>query len=335
MNIQTNANSYSARTRAVVYSTLSADTIMTAVAQPYGLDGSANCTLFHRGTNDIYQISTGTRQYALKLYRKGWRDREEILGELSAVRHVARKGVSVALPVCRSDGGFITRISAPEGPRQAVLYDWATGRIPRYTNANHTFSYGSMLAKLHLAAADLPTERPRRRFDCAQLLELPARRISERLTDMPSATKRFDALVNRMRQRLNSAEAQLDDWGFCHGDVWAGNARIDGCQIVLLDFDFCGWGWRVGDLASFRRQALEQGLEDEAWEPFIAGYLETRPDAAESLKFVRLFMILRHFWIVSQLIALSGEMGVAFHSDGESLEEQVIPFCEQIESAVT
>jgi Ser/Thr protein kinase RdoA (MazF antagonist) len=296
----------------------------------YDLQSPVECVLFQRGVNDTYLLSSHGRKFAVRVSRANWRSKEELIGELDALRHLARKGVRVVMPIARTDGDLTTEVQVPEGLRRAVMFDWITGRAPKYTDVAHAYEYGKQVATLHSASDDLAADIARPTIDLEYLLREPLDRIQGRLNGLPTVRRHLDSLVGRVLTRLNGAKLHLLDWGFCHGDVWSNNAHIDGSRVVLFDFDSCGWGWRLFDLASYRWEARRQNAEISAWTPFAQGYLENRPAAADSLRHVGLFMILRHLWTTGQWIILSTEMGVSFLPD--EFFEDLVPFCERIEA---
>lgn len=314
----------------IIYSTLSVEYIKRLVARQYDLGDALECVFFCRGVSDTYLLVTPERKFALKVYRSSWRTTEAILGEIAALRHVGGKGIDVALPVPRRDGSWIADIRAPEGLRRAVLFHWADGRAPKYTEAGHARQYGSLVARLHCAGEDLPASSARREMDIAYLFTNPMQRIRSHVKHLPQVAMGLEALAERTEAHLRRAAARVRDWGFCHGDVWTNNARLDGNRLVLFDFDFCGPGWRLFDLASYRWHARFTNVEEPAWPPFIAGYLEIRPEAAATLEFIGLFMILKHLWTTAHWIGRLPETGAYFLPD-EYLENMV-PFCEKIET---
>ena len=320
------------RDRFITYSTLSTAALKGLVVPNYSLGDPVECVLFQRGVNDTYLLTVAGRQFALRVSRAGWRSPDRIATELSALTHLHSKGVGVAMPVARDDGSFITEIQAPEGLRRAVLFEWAKGRTPKYGNAQDAFRYGQLVARLHCASDDMPASNARPRMDLNYLLGEPMERIRTRLLGMPRIWKDLNQLVQRVLARLDRVALKELDWGFCHGDVWSDNARTDGERLTLFDFDSCGTGWRIYDIASYKWEARRQGAEQAAWQSFIDGYLQIRPSAAGSLGIVGWFMILRHLFITSQLLALTSELGTGFVPD-ESFDE-LVPFCEKIESEI-
>jgi len=317
------------RHRPVAYSTFAAEEILRLVLQHYELEHDAECTFFCRGVSDTYLLTTPSRRFALKVYPSLWRTREAIQGELSALTYLAAKGIEVAVPIARKDGSSIMNVRAPEGLRSAVLFDWAEGDAPKYTDATHALHYGRLVARLHDASDDLPPSASRPAMDMELLFRKPVERIRPRLALMPALAARFELFVHRLEARLTDAEKTVPDWGFCHGDVWANNARIHDTRVVLFDFDFCGLGWRAFDLATYRWNARLEHIEQLAWEPFLKGYLQIRPSAAQSLQFVPLFMVLRHLWFTAHAIGLSAAAGAGFIS--KEFFDDAITFFETIE----
>jgi len=314
----------------VLYSTFSSEAIKQLVLSHYNLDDPVECTLYSRGLNDTYLVSGQDRQFALRLYRARWRTREAVIGEVAALLHIGSKGLPVATPVARSDGELVTDVNAPEGPRWAVLFHWVKGDEPVYRNETHARLYGRLAAQLHIAGDDLPPSAARSPLDLNYLLQRPLESLRPALKSRPLLAARFDAVVDRVRARIDGAKERLWDWGFCHGDLHCGNAHIDGQQLSLYDFDCCGPGWRLYDLATYRWAARLRQFEGGAWRPFIEAYLEVRPAAASTLELVPLFVILRHIWLQGYHAWNSVEDGTIFRSDGSF--DYLVTFCEHVES---
>jgi Ser/Thr protein kinase RdoA (MazF antagonist) len=298
--------------------------------QHYDLGDNVEGALFIQGVNDTYVLSTPTQRFALKVYRAYWRSHEAVMHELAAIQHLAARDIPVARPIARNDGKLISNLRAPEGLRQSVLSPWASGCAPKYSDPNHALQFGRTVARMHIAGDDFHCYGARPRMDMNCLFRRPVETIKGQLTGQPLVASRLERLAERIEARISRVEAKIPDWGFCHGDIYANNARIDGDHLVLFDFDFCGQGWRVFDLATYRWQARLKGPEQAAWTAFLEGYLSVRRGAAASLEFVELFMLLRHLWHKAHIIGLSGYLGISLLS--EEFLEDAVAFCEKLES---
>jgi Ser/Thr protein kinase RdoA (MazF antagonist) len=329
-NGQSRRDNSATHTRDVLCSTFSTGGLRKLCYPHYGLDPSTRSTLFRRELNDVYLLISGDRKFALKVYQSEWRTPAAILSELEAVRHLAAKGIDVALPIARQDGRWLTNMAAPEGRRSAVLFQWVDGAAAKWSEPSHSAQLGRLLARMHAAADDISSNGTRPQMTIPHLMEDSLARIREALEGAPQLAQRCDAIVNRSRARLRGASNQPGDWGFCHGDLFLNNARIEAGRLVLLDFDWCGFGWRVFDLATFRWTARLYNAEHVAWRPFIDAYLQVRPSATSCLEFLRLFMILRHLWHITQCIRTAALTGEGFLSEGYF--EDLISQCERIEA---
>lgn len=314
----------------VTYSTLSNRAAQLLMVREYELNIPLNCSLYNRGVNDVYLLSTSRGRFALRISRVNWRSREAIVEELDALHYLRRNGVDVALPVSRRDGDFITDVTLPEGRRSAVVFHWINGVELKYSDPEHSLHCGRLVARMHAATNYLPPCQTRKRLDLECLLTEPLSTLRPRLEYIPEHIRRLDALVTRIEQRIDTATVANLDWGFCHGDVCANNARIEGNKVVLFDFDICGLGWRALDLACYRLDARRNAMESVAWPSFIKGYLEVRPQMESSLEVIGVFMILRYLWTMALWVTLSSE-GVMF-ALAEDFFEGLVPYCEEIES---
>jgi Ser/Thr protein kinase RdoA (MazF antagonist) len=317
----------------VVYSTLSARSIEDHVLTHYTLQAPLRCEFFHRDLNDTYRIWAGDRCFALRVYRTAWRSPTQVHAELSALAHLANRGVCVARSRPRADGEWIGALRAPEGMRPTVLFDWADGEQPQYSNPADAAHYGRLAAKLHNASSDFDATLMEGRplIDADYLLEQPLARMRSVLKAHPEAESYFDGLRERLRVRLARVEFSGLDWGLCHGDLHCGNAVVAGDQLTVFDFDCCGVGFRAFDLATFRWAARLRGQEDHAWQPFIEAYREHRPLTETELAAIPTFMILRAVWLLGAIHApTTAHEGTSFYT--RKYFQQAMAFCGGLES---
>jgi Ser/Thr protein kinase RdoA (MazF antagonist) len=88
----------------------------------YDLRAISRCRLHHRGLNDTYKVEGSQGDtYFLRIYRAGWRCRDEIETELAILRHLAQRQASVSTPVSRKDGQVLTPLDCIEGRRMGCV----------------------------------------------------------------------------------------------------------------------------------------------------------------------------------------------------------------------
>lgn len=316
--------------RLVSYSTPSIHAIRRLL-RSYDVDQEVDGMLYHRGVNDTFFLCTRTQQFALKLYHAGWRTHDEVNEEVTATRYCGQNGVNVAMPIERRDGAYVSSMRAPEGTRWAVLFPWAQGDAPSYAEAGHIRQFGRVIGQMHEVMANFPSRSVRPKLNLNYLLRNPVEQIKSRLERLPAIAKRLETLHQRIESRLTRIDTASLPWGFCHGDVYIQNARYDGERLVLFDFDFCGQGWQIFDLATLSWHARRECAGPQAWSNFHAGYLEVRPNAAPSLPAIEVFMMIRHLWNKAHVINYSMKNGRVILINEPFLEDAVA-YCEKLEA---
>jgi Ser/Thr protein kinase RdoA (MazF antagonist) len=138
--------------------------------------------------------------------------------------HLARKGVPVATPVERRDGGYTRTLAAPEGDRQVVLYTYAPGEVVPPDAWNDTFvrQFGRAMATMHVAAGDFMSKYVRSGLDIPYLLGTPlqlarqlfVRRPDDRYGQTPCAelAHRNPNRAHRRRSLRGACVDLLDRW---------------------------------------------------------------------------------------------------------------------------
>lgn len=315
----------------VLSSTLSSQGIQRLVVPHYkALSDGTHSKLVHRGVNDTYLISSAACRYSLKVYQVNWRSRESIMNELLCIEQLAAHGVSVAAPIPRSDGRTITTIPMPEGLRHAVLFQWVGGVLPSFEDETHSKQVGHHLGRLHTVSDRIRVGRTQSQLGLKHLFQCSVIPIRRHLENKPFQAARFDSLVKQVTGHVRLAATEPADWGFCHGDAAHVNLRVDGEGVHFFDFEWCGPGWRVYDLATYVWSAQYVAhIRNFCWKTLVDSYLEERPQCATSIKFMPLFVVLRHFWHASQLIGLAPRLGTAIISN--DFFESFLERCEEIE----
>ena len=94
----------------------------------YQIGKLQSCRLLKRGLNDTYLVETEKEQYILRVYRYGWRIKDEIDFELELLQFLHKNHVAISYPIAKITGGFTTAIAAPEGTRYTALFSYASGK---------------------------------------------------------------------------------------------------------------------------------------------------------------------------------------------------------------
>jgi Ser/Thr protein kinase RdoA (MazF antagonist) len=288
-------------------STLSAEALAERVLKRYSLSGRVVCRFFRKGICDTYRVEAGDQEYYLKVYKYGRRTRMDVTEEVRLLNHLAANGVSVAKPVMRQDGHYVSRLEAPEGARYAVLFEAARGVAGDEGNHSRIEAFGEMVGRLHQAADKMREPYRRSHLDMHHLVDdnLPAiaALMAHRRADFSLIGRIAEECKNRISQLLPKSKPE---YGICHGDLHGGDVCYgENDKPVLFDFDSSGCGWRALDIGVFLASDDWMDITGEAEErrqrrlaAFVDGYSSIRELTEPELSAVQLGPPIRHIYLM-------------------------------------
>lgn len=235
-------------------------------------------------------------------------DDNEDIGNL--VKVLERIPKSVTLPIFRFAAGAYARIGA-----------WSAhkNRLSPEDEAMYR-TMGRIVAKLHLHAMDWepPTHYQRIEWDWDatfgkgwnnyygthyhQLRGMFKGLIKEK--DIRS----IDECATFIKRRLEAYGKPSDRYGMIHSDLRMSNLLIQGETITVLDFDDCGKGWFMYDVACIL--GLMEHRPDVAHliEVIMEGYCEVRPQGPEEILEIQTFVMMRRIGLTEALMHILGHV---------------------------
>lgn len=301
-------------------SNLQADALAHQLLVHYPIDEIARCRFHARGLNDTYKVDTKSgKAYFLRIYRYGWRTREQIEAELAVLQHLARCNVSVSAPAARTDGALLTLLDCAEGERWAVLFTAAPGEEVDFETftEGQAARYGEAAAAIHRAADGVAENPQRAALDLDLLLNEPLSLIKPVIAHRRDDLAFIADLARRLRGNVENADG-LEN-GFCHGDLHGHNAGYNGEVFTVYDFDCCGWGYRAYDLSVFPWSFATGENPPERIEAmgraFLTGYLRHRPVKSVDLVAIPTFVAIRQIWLIGLHIGLADRFGWGWLND--------------------
>ncbi len=204
----------------------------------------------------------------------------------------AEAGLAVPAPVPTLQGELFTQASAPGVPERRIcsLLRWMEGRFyKRRPRLIHLAAMGQLIARLHNHAArwQPPPDFTRRHWDwdglfgddtgfnlCGQAWALLPRPCHDA----------FRIVANQVRGVTRQLGQEADAYGLIHADLHMSNVLFHNGEARAIDFDDCGFGYWVYDLAA----VLHEYLDYENWPAFrdalLDGYMRVRPLPEAQLK---------------------------------------------------
>jgi Ser/Thr protein kinase RdoA (MazF antagonist) len=204
--------------------------------------------------NATFKVRCGGETFALRININSSRTRENVIAEIAFVHHLREHSrVQVPRPIPSREGGFIVEATLPSSTKSvmAVLFSWLDGsEVGDEADPQQLFAIGVAMAGMHQAASE---------FELPSGAALPV--LNDLLwgtTDQIFASS--SALDVEDRRVLEQARIQIeevisyfyarDSKIVIHADMHGWNLMWNMDDMAVFDFDDCGIGLPVQDLAT-------------------------------------------------------------------------------------
>ena len=273
----------------------------------------ASARLINLSENATYLVEApGGWRSVLRVHREGYHSKTAIASELAwmdALRAEAGLVTPEAIPA--RDGERIQTGRAAGLPRERhmVMFAFIEGEEPDETrDLTRPFErLGEVSARLHLHAMDWwpPPWFERLTWDFDHILGPKPNWGDWRAA--PGLDRESLAVLERqqetIRRRLAAFGQGRERYGLIHADIRLANLLVSEDDTRVIDFDDCGWGWFLYDVAtalSFIEDSPQVPALVDAW---LRGYRRVRAlgreDEAEIATFVMLRRMALLAWIGS------------------------------------
>jgi Ser/Thr protein kinase RdoA (MazF antagonist) len=293
----------------------------------YSLSPRARVGLLSVSENATYLVEDEDADFVgvLRVHRRGYHTREAIRSELAWLEALRRDRV-VRTPrvIAASDGAPVVTVASPDrvAARECVMFQWLPGREPSDNALVETFAeLGALTARMHRHARVWRRPPWFSRFHWNYDAALGEESRWGRWQDGVGLGEQEHALLGRLaetlRTRLERFGRGPERYGLIHADLRLANLLVDGPRVGVIDFDDCGFGWYLYDLAaalSFMEHDPRVPTMIDSW---LAGYRTVlalpAEDAAEAWTFVMFRRLLLVAWISSHSAAeIAGRLGADY-----------------------
>lgn len=295
----------------VIRSMISPESLKIATQKFYPSLGNCDISPLSFGDNDHYLVQTLSDKYVLRLYRhnKHWLLKDSnYLFEIDLLNFLKNSAVNVAYPLQRCDDHYLGKISTPEGIRYWAMFTYAAGSKMKF-DENGGYSYGQYIAKFHLETNNFKSKYTKDYIDLKFLVDLPMERLKPIFENKTKDEMNLlMSIAKELRKKVNDYVSQIsrDEWGVIGGDFHGHNHFcLPGGDIISFDYDLCGYGWRIYDLAIFRWSLFGMNHDNPKtenleliWQSFLKGYQTYRPLTKKDLSTIQAFAAVRQIWMM-------------------------------------
>lgn len=317
--------------------------VARAALRRYDLSPAATATLINVSENATFRVDdpeTG-RTAILRVHRLGYHSPAAIASELAWLEALRRDaGVRTPRVIPALDGARVVEVGPGEpgvisgaqpggsrggavGGRCCVMFEFLPGGEPPQEGLVADFGrLGAVTARMHRHARGWATpvgfSRFRWDWDAAFGVEARWGQWSDGIGVDLEARAVLERLEKELGERLGRYGMGAERFGLIHADLRLANLLVDGDgPPSVIDFDDCGWGWHVYDLA-----AALSFMEDDPRVPtlidsWLRGYRTEEPlhreDEAEIWTFILFRRLLLTAWIgTHQGVEIARELGATY-----------------------
>jgi Ser/Thr protein kinase RdoA (MazF antagonist) len=220
-----------------------------ALLPRYGLAPETPVRLLNRSENATYLAGDAL---ILRLHRQGYHTAAEIASELAWLQALQSTDLRCVVPVAAQDGSLLQHHA---GQHIAAFAPIAAREVSEGDDLVHWFGeLGRISAALHAHARgwQRPAGFSRKRWDTETILGAAPHwgdwRAAVGLDSQGHAV--LQRLSDDLTARLAAYGTGPDRFGLIHADLRLTNLMLDDAGLWAIDFDDCGFGWWMYDLAA-------------------------------------------------------------------------------------
>ena len=283
------------------------DPFARAALAPFGLPADAHIELLSLSENATYRIDdpAAARTAVLRVHRTGYHPPGAVASELAWLQALRRDEGLLTPAVYRSvDGREVIDVQIGPTTRQAVLFEWLPGTEPAEDQLAGKFELlGEICARMHRHSRSWQRPPGFVRFswdyDCCVGDTPRWGRWQDGIGVGAEELATLTRAAALLRDRLRRYGTGQDRFGLIHADVRLANLLVDGDDIQVIDFDDCGFGWYMYDVATAVSFIEQDPRVPELCEAWVRGYRRVLPLAAPDEAEIPTFVLLRRLQLVA------------------------------------
>jgi Ser/Thr protein kinase RdoA (MazF antagonist) len=282
--------------------------VAKAALTHWNMSANAEIRLLKHRENAVFEIIDGERHMVLRVHRANYHTDQELLSELQWIQAINSEALRTpqVIPTTRGELFICARAEGVPEERQVDAFEWVDGAalgsvedgLEDTSAADQSFrTMGQLMAIAHNHAEywQLPEGFSRHAWDEEGLLG--SEPFWGSFWDLPELTQEQRQRMLKVRDRgateLRAYAKSADRYGLIHADFVPENLLLTKEGVWLIDFDDCGFGWHLFDIATSLFFHLGQDYFESASNAFFDGYTQHRALPDQCMELLPLFFLLR------------------------------------------
>lgn len=255
----------------------------------------------------VYQKKT-----ILRINRPGYHSKEGLMSEMMWLQDIIRNSsIIVPKPIRGLNGELVQELKLDiDGPvHHCTMFTYLMGSQPDEENqeemAASFHQLGEITAELHDHTRKWPLANKLNRFTWDYHTTIGNNPRWGRWQNGMDVTKEITNLLQAASEiifnRLNHFGSVPDRFGLIHADLRLANLLVEHDQVKVIDFDDCGYGYYLYDIAAALSYIEHKSYVPELVQSWLDGYRKKRYLSKEEEAEIPTFIMLRRMLLVAWL----------------------------------
>lgn len=290
------------------------DKVAADALNNYDWNGETETKLIVLSENATYMVknkTTGENAGVLRVSRPGYHTLSELNSEMSWLRQINDyTPLIVANPINGRNGEEVQQILGSDGNiYYCVICDYLKGSEPDEGNPRKMVRDFEMLgettAYLHRQASIWNGTKKIDRMEWTYnniIGDTAAWGRWQDFDDMvPEAEEFLEEACRIIKKRLARYGRNQNNWGLIHADLRLSNILVEDEQIKVIDFDDCGFGWYLHDMASAISFIEHKEIVPDLINAWLKGYKKVMPFTDTDFEEIDTFILMRRLQLMAWL----------------------------------
>lgn len=290
------------------------DQLATDALEKYGLQDTDESNLIVLSENATYMVKnkiTGEKDGVLRISRPGYHTLEELDSEMKWLNQINEyTPLIVANPRKGVDGKDIQRVTGIDGKEYfCVICEYLPGEAPDENNEEQMvkqFQYlGETTAYLHRQTEIWNGTEKLNRMEWTYDTIIGKNAAWGSWKDFPEMTPKAEKMLEEVskiiEKRLERYGKNENNYGLIHADLRLANLLLEEDKIKVIDFDDCGFGWHLHDLASALSFIEEKPIVPKLVNAWLSGYKKVLSFTDTDFEEIDTFIMMRRLQLTAWL----------------------------------
>ena len=255
--------------------------------------------------NATFKIEFGNEiRIIMRVHRCWYTNRESILSEIAWLNDLKRESLQIPKPIKNIYGEYIIQVDTIYGNRFVDCQQYENGKHVDFSEHFNFEKLGEIIATIHNNSVlyKKPKFYSRINWDFdrtfSHINNFHNENYKENLYLSLKQKKYINKAEKKIKCKLDNYGKNVNNYGIIHSDCRFANILENDDGYVLLDFDDCGDGWFMYDLASVFGFNEDNNYLEVAKTRLLEGYQSIRPIQKCDIEMIDTFILMRQIGLI-------------------------------------